>query len=228
MIIVTGSDSSLGQQLMGSCPHDEREGTLGVKIVGMSSWIMAEKRSIDERVLEIIAEHGSIDKVINNYGTNHLSWIGKTDVNDDQILINNVMGPYWVINALVKAGQVCQVVNVASATYRVPQRCTALYCASKAALVQMTRVMARELAPQGWTVNAIAPGLIEDTRMARFTNEQVLELRGWSKEEADTYARKLIPMGRYTSREEVADAIWKIFDLPPYINGTIIDMMGGV
>lgn len=187
---------------------------------------MGEKRSIDKRIKEILQD-GPIDKVINNWGINHLSWIGETPEYDQEIFKFNVMSPYWTINALVANNQVCRVVNIASATYRIPQRCTTLYCASKAALVQMTKVMARELAPKGWVINAIAPGLIEDTRMSELTNEQVMDLRGWGPATIDNYARKLIPMDRYTNRKEVADAIWKIFELPSYINGTVIDMMGG-
>lgn len=220
MILVTGSDSSLGQKLMSTVPK-------GSEFIGMVSREMGSKKSIDNRIKEIL-QNGPVSKVINNWGINHLSWIGETPDYDQDIFIHNVMAPYWTINALVAHKQVCRVVNVASATYRVPQRGTSLYCASKAALAMMTKVMARELAPSGWVINAIAPGLIEDTRMSELTNEQVLNLRGWTKEEADGYARKLIPMGRYTDRKEVAEAIWKIFDLPAYVNGTIIDMMGGV
>lgn len=220
-ILITGSNSSLGGAMMESyADHD--------KVVGINMHDMRAKFSIEDAIFAILKYHGKIDKVVNNYGINHLSWIGETDIADVQILLLNVMGVYWTINALAATGQVCRVVNIASATYRVPQRCTALYCASKAAVVQLTRVMARELAPKGWVINALAPGLIEDTDMARLTMNQVLELRGWTLQEADAYARKLIPMERYTNTAEVADAIWKIFDLPDYINGTVIDMMGGV
>lgn len=223
-ILITGSNSSLGEQLM----RKPLKGNDTEEIVGLSMSEMRGKFSIETQLDELIKEHGKIDKVVNNYGINHLSWIGNTSVADYQVLLLNVMSPYWVINHLVDRGQVCRVVNVASATYRVPQRCTALYCASKAAVVQLTRVMARELAPKGWVINAIAPGLIEDTEMARRTMNQVLGLRGWTLEEADRYAKKLIPMERYTNTKEVADAIWKILDLPDYINGTCIEMMGGV
>lgn len=224
MILVTGSDSSLGSQLMRkSLIEGDTE-----EIVGLTMHQMRGMFVIEDEIGDILSKKGKIDKVVNNYGINHLSWIGETPLADYQMLVQNVMSPYWVINTLVAQGQVCRVVNIASATYRVPQRCTAIYCASKAAVVQLTRVMARELAPKGWVINALAPGLIEDTRMAQLTNAQVKELRGWSQEEMDAYATKLVPMGRFTNRKEVADAIWKIFELPDYINGTVIDMMGGV
>jgi NAD(P)-dependent dehydrogenase (short-subunit alcohol dehydrogenase family) len=64
--------------------------------------------------------------------------------------------------------------------------------------------------------------------MTRRTDQQVLDLRDWQPEEADAYARSLIPMERFTSTDEVVDAILMMLeDMPAYINGTVIDMTGG-
>jgi len=217
--VVTGHEGGLGARLMTDLPGEA---------VGISGeTIRKGKPAIDEEIAKILHFRGDINRVVNNFGINHLSWIGNTPSADEDIYKCNVMGPYWIIDSLVSQNQKCRVVNVASATYRTPQRCTSLYCASKAALVHMTRVMARELAPKGWVLNCIAPGLMPETSMAALTEKQVLELRGWTKEQADSYATNLIPMGRTTSTFEVADAIRKIFELPDYINGTVIDMMGG-
>jgi NAD(P)-dependent dehydrogenase (short-subunit alcohol dehydrogenase family) len=213
-ILITGSDGSLGTALM--------KRTLG-PATGMPGGVI--RRGKD--AIESFLGDQRFDTVINNYGINHLSWIGTTPTDDAEIFNINTLAPYWIVNHLVTRGNICRVVNVASATYRIPQRCTALYCASKAALVMLTKVMARELAPRGWVINAIAPGLIEDTEMNRKTTAQVLELRGWRADDADKYARALIPMGRYTDTAEVADAIFQVLALPDYINGTVIDMMGG-
>lgn len=215
--LITGSDGSLGSELMKHGP-----------CMGITGGDIEKGKRTIEKAIDTLLEISPIFRVVNNHGTNHLSWIGTTEWKDADIFNVNVLAPYWVINHLVKRGQTCRVLNVASATYRIPQRCTTLYCASKAALVHMTRVMARELAPKGWVINAIAPGLMPETKMAAMTNVQVHALRGWDPEIADRYAMSLIPMGRPTSTKEVAEAIWKIMDLPDYINGTVIDMMGGV
>lgn len=229
-VLITGSDGSLGSALALK---------YGAFAVCLENRIMREGKIAIEQKIDSYLQWVNITHVINNYGINQLSWIGDTPQDDQMVLTENVMPAYWVINHLVRAyteksentkhkDYNCRVINVASATYRVPQRCTSLYCASKAAVVQMTKVMARELAPKGWVINAIAPGLIEDTKMAILTGEQVKDLRGWTQEEADNYAMKLVPMGRATKKEEVVEAIDKIFNLPDYINGTCIDMMGGV
>lgn len=216
--LVTGSDSSLGFALVDALRWRGRH------VVGMPAAVVRSGKNAIEGFIGDMR----LDEVINNYGINHLSWIGTTPERDAEIFNVNALAPYWIINHLVGTGNVCRVVNVASATYRIPQRCTALYCASKAALVMLTKVMARELAPKGWIVNAIAPGLIEDTKMNELTTKQVLDLRGWEAEQADAYARKLIPMERYTSTFEVSVAIGAMLDLPEYVNGTVVDMMGGV
>jgi len=87
--------------------------------------------------------------------------------------------------------------------------------------------MARELAPFGWVINAVAPGKIEGTRMTELTDSQVLEIRGWKEEDAIRYALKNIPMGRFTDIAEIADLVVKVLDLPDYVNGTVIDSSGG-
>ena len=107
-------------------------------------------------------------------------------------------------------------------------RATSLYCASKAALVQMTRVMARELAPKGWCINAYCPGKILDTRMTDLTDEQVLKMRKWDKDEADKYATSLIPVGRFMELKEAAENCLNILNFSDYVNGAIIEATGGV
>lgn len=184
--------------------------------------ITAELRNLMDR-------YGPFSVVVNNYGINHLSWIGTTRPEDQDILYCNVTVPYFIINELVRLKNgPCRVLNIASQTYRVPQRCTALYAASKAALVQMTKVMARELAPSGWVINALAPGKIWDTDMSRKTDAQVRELRGWTDAESSAYAESLIPMKRFTSREEMANLAMRVLEMESYVNGTVIEAMGGV
>lgn len=173
-------------------------------------------------------KHPRVDVLINNYGIDKLNWIGEIEESDYKVIDVNLKGASIVVNELVKRGyRNTNILNVCSQTYRVAQRCTSLYCASKAGLAQMTRVMARELAPKGFIVNAIAPGKILGTLMTEKIDRRVLELRNWSEKEADEYALKLIPMGRFTTKEEVAIAILKIINLPAYVNGSIIDMTGG-
>ena len=187
------------------------------------------------RMRAILEDLQRVDVLINNYGINKLAWIGEMDRCDYEDVIDiNLKAPLAVTNELVawescvgKVDEWCKILNICSQTYRVPQRTTSAYCASKAGLAHMTRVMARELGPKGYIVNGIAPGLITDTIMSQKTNDQVRELRGWSFDHMDDYAKKLIPIGRYTNKEEVSLACMKLIHMPTYVNGSILDMTGG-
>lgn len=220
-ILVLGSDGSLGGELFNKLALTEDVVGISMKAVNDGDW--------DQIELDI--EHfGSYDQVYNIHGVNHLSHIGESFGRLDSRIMDINVNAYYNIVHLVKKYQYtpCKVLNMASVAHRVAMRKSALYCASKAAVVQLTKVMARELAPEGWVVNCIAPGLFKDTVMTEMTEEQIRKLRGWTQEEADTYSLNNIPMGRYTSKDEVIEAMVKIMDLPSYINGSCIEMTGGV
>jgi len=221
-VLITGAEQGLGQAVKDICEQH------GWDVYGVPRELLLISSSLKDSIIEFLYDLPTIDVVVNNFGINHLSWIGHTEPQDEQILRINVMVPYWVINALVRRGDVCNVVNVASQTHKVPQRCTSLYAASKAALVQMTRVMARELAPEGWRINVFCPGKMSDTEMADLCDKQVLELRGWSQEEAEKYALALIPMGRFTTTAECAQMVMTILEASSYLNGAVIDFTGGI
>lgn len=223
-ILVTGGEQGLGKAI---CSILTEQGH-NVDIITGDNIMIAHKLNALKKFIDDSLDGLSYDVVINNFGVNSLSWIGETNERDEAIMACNVMAPYWVINRLVSNGCVCKVINIASQTYRIPQRTTSLYCASKAALVQMTKVMARELAPKGWVVNAFCPGKIIGTSMTEKTDAQVSELRGWGKEEADEYAKKLIPAGRFMSVEEAAEIVINIIKMGDYVNGAVIEAMGGV
>jgi NAD(P)-dependent dehydrogenase (short-subunit alcohol dehydrogenase family) len=220
-VLLTGASHGLGASIAGK-----------LKVRGDKVWdlpgsvILSGAVEISNFIAKLPAKP---DVIINNYGINHLSWIGMTTIQDEDIIRANLLGPYWVVNYVKRYwGDSCRVVNVASQVYKVPQRCTTLYCASKAGLVHMTKVMARELAPAGWIVNAVSPGKIQDTEMSRLTDAQVLDLRGWDQSTADNYARALIPAGRYTTRAEIADVVIQTLGLPDYVNGAVIEAHGGI
>jgi NAD(P)-dependent dehydrogenase (short-subunit alcohol dehydrogenase family) len=216
-ILITGHDGSLGNELMAQAARHGYN-----HAIGMPRFIYGK-----EHIDRFVDQMDAVDAVVLNDGTNHLSWIGETPGKDAEIMERNVMSPYWTLNALARKNKPCRVVFVTSQTYRVPQRTTSLYCASKAALTMLMRVAARELAPNGWVINAVAPGKIQDTFMSELTDKQVMELRGWSAE-AEEYALKLIPAGRFTTRAEVAEVIYRTLALPSYVNGTTIEAMGAV
>jgi NAD(P)-dependent dehydrogenase (short-subunit alcohol dehydrogenase family) len=223
-ILITGADGSLGSWL---CNVFMLNGFDVVKAPGLVS--IGE---INNYLQTLMHNHKPFGYFINNHGVNHLNWIGKLTSDDYNVIDVNLKAPLAWVDGLIKGNLLVsemepRILNISSQTYRIAQRCTSAYCASKAGLSHLTKVMARELAPQGFVVNALAPGKIEDTRMSELTDAQVNLLRGWKSESANKYATSLVPAGRFTDCEEVAMAAIKIMHLPSYINGSVIDMTGG-
>lgn len=111
-----------------------------------------------------------------------------------------------------------RVVTISSVTAQLGgYRSNAAYIASKAAVIGFTKALARELAPQGVTVNSVAPGLI-DAPMLRQSLPQ----------ERDAEASAAIPLGRIGLPEDVADAVaYLVSEGANYQTGTTIDVNGG-
>lgn len=228
-LLITGAEKGIGLSIV--------EELNPKKILNISGNYINEavksrrsKRDIDIALSEI---EFWPDVIINNYGINHLSWIGETECEDERIIETNVLIPYWIINAIRKkqinsSSPGCKVINVTSQTYRVAQRTTCLYCASKAALNHMTKVMARELAQYGWVINNFAPGKVIGTEMTNKTDEQVTKMRNWTSSKADEYAKSLIPNGDFMSKKECAIIVRKMLEMPDYVNGSTIEAFGGL
>jgi len=87
------------------------------------------------------------------------------------------------------------------------------YAASKAGIIALTKALAREFAPYGIRVNAVAPGVIK-TKMAESQAEE---------------KRKIIPLGDLGEPEDVAKAVsFLVSDDAGYITGEVIDVNGGL
>lgn len=125
--------------------------------------------------------------------------------------------PQFLLNRERLAPGECpgRIINVSSVWGGAGAAGEVCYSASKGGVNSFTRALAKELAPSGIPVNAIACGCI-DTRMNACFNED--EKRALCAE---------IPAGRFASPEEVAEAILHISQMPAYVTGQIIAMDGG-
>jgi 3-oxoacyl-[acyl-carrier protein] reductase len=111
-----------------------------------------------------------------------------------------------------------RIINVASLAGRNGGHAGATaYAATKAAVFGFTRGLAKELAPSGTTVNALAPGFIEDTPFHdTFTTD-----------ESKAATVSTIPTGRAGSPADVASAaVWLAGEGAGFVNGTVIDING--
>ena len=143
---------------------------------------------------------GRLDVLVNNAGwskiTPHWKLEALTDEIWDRTLNTNLRGAFYCSRAavpLMRKNGGGSIVNNASASAYSAAGSSIVYSASKAAMVNMTRSLARALAPD-IRVNAIAPGLVH-TRFA-----------GWPQEAFKT-GKEVSPLGRIASVEEVASTV---------------------
>ena len=160
--------------------------------------------------------------VINNAGIATTAALHNSAVDDAKHVINtNLLGNLWVLQAsvpaLVAAGGGV-IVNIASVLGHRPLPQTGIYAASKAAVIQMTRSAALELARDNIRVNALAPGYImTDLNRAFLQSEDGARLV------------KKVPMRRFAMAEELSAAL--IFLLDPqnsYMTGETLIIDGGM
>ena len=157
-------------------------------------------------VAETVERFGRLDVLVNNAGfTQFVSFDdleGLTEEIWERVLRTNVMGAFFCARAAVphlRRQGAGAIVNVASIAGILGLGSSIAYAASKAALINMTRALARTFGPE-IRVNAVAPGAI-DTRWLR----QGMGEKGYEALEASL--RTTTPLERVSSPDDVADAI---------------------
>ncbi|MEA3241591.1 MAG: SDR family oxidoreductase [Pseudomonadota bacterium] len=198
----------------------------GIREMGLKAEAMACHTGNPEQIkalYEKIAEkYGSLDILVNNAGTN--PHFGEMITADEKLwnktLDVNLKGPFFMIkNALPLMKNKGSIVNVASVNALKPGMFQGVYSATKAALVNMTQTLARELAPKGIRVNALLPGLT-DTKFA----SAII-----SSDNIRNYALSQIPMDRYAKPEEMAGAVlYLVSDAASFTTGTTLVCDGGM
>lgn len=108
-----------------------------------------------------------------------------------------------------------KIINISSVWGVCGASCEAAYSATKGGVNGLTMALAKELAPSGIQVNAIACGAIDT------------EMNGFLSEEEHEMLLDEIPAGRMGKPEEVADLVMKLVEAPDYLTGQIIKMDGG-
>jgi 3-oxoacyl-[acyl-carrier protein] reductase len=123
---------------------------------------IADRQSVAAMTERVVSELGSVDILVNNAAVYHRKpWTEITEADWDQVLDTNLKGYYLCARAAypaLKASGRGRVINVASITFfgGVPFQLD--YVASKGGIVGFTRALAREIGPDGITVNTLSPG----------------------------------------------------------------------
>lgn len=168
-----------------------------------------------------LEQFGRIDYLINNAGITRDSLIVTLKEDDwDRVLDVNLKGVYnctkTVARTMIKQ-RYGRVVNITSVVGVMGNAGQANYAASKAGIIGFTKAVAKELAPRGITVNAIAPGFIE--------TEMTDNLPATVKENLLSQ----IPLTRFGKPQEIAQVVeFLLSDAANYITGQVIHVNGGL
>jgi NAD(P)-dependent dehydrogenase (short-subunit alcohol dehydrogenase family) len=177
----------------------------------------------------VLSEFGRVDVLYNNAGVNSSgSVVDATDEDWDRCLAVNAKGTFLCSRAaarsMVAAGR-GSIINQGSVAAVVGVANFASYCASKGAVVALTRSMSVDLAPHGVRVNAICPGTVYTPLM-----EPMLRARGGGDLAAGlalTVAK--YPIGRLGTPEEIAAvALFLAGDGSSFLTGSVITADGGM
>jgi len=153
---------------------------------------------------------GAVDVLVNNAGIAGSAAYDRTgDAMWDEMLAVNVTAAFLLCRAflpeMAKAGW-GRVINIASNAGLTGYSYTAAYCASKHALVGLTRALATEVAKSGVTVNAVCPGFVK-TRMTEEAVARIVKKTGRSEADATKSLEGMSPQGRLVEPEEVAHVV---------------------
>ncbi len=172
-----------------------------------------------EAMMQQIADSlGGLDILVNNSGIIRDRTIKKLTLEEfESVLRVNLTGTFNVTQkaaAVLRVGG--RVINLSSVSGQMGLFGQANYSSSKAAIIALTKVSARELARQEITVNAIAPGFI-DIGMSKGMPDEVTE----------TF-KKQIPLGRLGEAREIVDAaLFLASPMASYITGHVLNVNGG-
>ena len=200
---------------------EEISGRFAVRAVGN---IMDVRKTdvVDRVVREVIDKFGGIDILVNNAGVNgsEKPVLKMSDDDMDDVMNVDFRGVFVLSRAVAahmakrKRGKI---INVSSILGKIAARNMAGYCASKAAVIQLTRVMALELVRDNIQVNALCPGyFLTELNRAFFETDT-----------AKGMVKRMIPINRVGALDELRSTVLYLATCPAFLTGAEIYVDGG-
>jgi len=237
VVLVTGSSRGIGAEIIGA--FGKRGAACVVNYVGdpeeqnksdaasvarklkeplIIECDVTQPDQVESMMEQIQDRRGGLDVLVNNSGIIHDRTIKKMSMEEfESVLRVNLTGTFTVTQkaaAILRSGG--RIVNMSSVSGQMGLFGQANYSSSKAAIIALTKVSAREFARQNITVNAIAPGFI-DVGMSKGLPEEVT-----------ANFIKQIPLGRLGDVNEIIDAaLFLASPMASYITGHVLNVNGG-
>lgn len=181
---------------------------------------VSKKDQAEYLVNQTIKDFGGLDVIVNNAGIAQTKLF--TDINEedwDRIFDINIKGAYNILNAALphlisqKSGKI---INVSSVWGVCGASCEAHYSAAKAAVIGLTKSLAKELGPSGINVNCVCPGVIKTHMLDEYTQAELDDLKDRT------------PLCRLGTPEDVAKCIYFLASSDAdFITGQVINVDGG-
>ncbi|MGH7384189.1 MAG: SDR family NAD(P)-dependent oxidoreductase [Candidatus Rokuibacteriota bacterium] len=203
-----------------------RETCAAVEALGRKAWSVAldqtDAGAIPSAIAGVVGHFGRLDALVNNAAWNVSIPFPDLEALDaavwDRLFSTNLRGPYLLARAAaphLKARSEGRIVNIASVAGLNPGGSSIAYATSKAGLIHLTRCLAVALAPEV-TVNCVAPGLMEGTRMTSRLRPETAE-----------GARQRAVLKRAASVDDVADQV-VTFCRSDSVTGQVLNIDAGV
>ncbi len=240
--LISGGSSGIGYQTaialaqagarvsIGYCDNEAGAEDACERIVhagGYACKVRADLRREDgvgELFRATVADLGPIDVLVNNAGSllERLRLLELSKERWDEVFALNVESAFFLAQAVAPSmikRTSGAIINIASLAGRNGGALGSIhYAAAKAAMIAMTKGLAKELAPHGIRVNAISPGIVDTPFHERF-----------STPEAIANFISMIPMGRMGTPQEIAKVVcFLASDAASYLSGETIEVNGGL
>ncbi len=182
---------------------------------------VTDRAQVDAMVAAVKAKYGRIDVLVNNAGITKDARLVKMSLEQfDAVIDVNLRGVFHCAQAVADT-MVAQgggvILNASSVVGIYGNFGQTNYAASKFGVIGFTKTWSRELGPKGVRVNAVAPGFVQTPILATVP-EKVLE-----------QMRSQVPLGRLAEPAEIANVYaFLASDEASYINGTVIEVSGGM
>ncbi|WP_054956136.1 elongation factor P 5-aminopentanone reductase [Paenibacillus dakarensis] len=193
--------------------------SLGAKVMTVAADLKDKEQVL--RMQEKLRKHGmEPDILVNNAGVSHYGLLSDvTEEEWDTVMSINLKGTFLCTQAFMGrmiSQKYGRIINVSSVWGISGASCEVLYSASKGGVNAFTKALAKELAPSGVTVNAVAPGAVDTSMLSHLEADEIHML----EEE--------IPVGRLAHPDEISSLVY-FLALPEsgYITGQVISPNGG-